>query len=162
MNENKILVLASRMNGEEFILFMKSSIGYETLCYRKIEQLRETFSDLSRILTDLPPKDIGLYVGCLRMMATLKPVVIELPEENLHQILKDNMAQKHIYEFDSDSFLKSPLFYAKMKKSFVESRQIMDMMEDIHSTVRVGPDGTLGVNIIRELKDENSLFQKRI
>ena len=155
MKKNKILILASRMGGEELVLLEKKSKAYETLTFGDIDEVRKYFSEVRNVLTEMPPKDFEIYTYYLRMMTILRPVIIELDEENAIQVLKANganFANGDFVEFELGTLCRGPMYIAKMKKPFVKKRQVMDLMEDIQSTLRVGADGNINVNIIKEVK----------
>lgn len=159
MNKNKILLLAARMERLEFVLFSKGSESYEPLAFQNMDQFRQYFAGVRELLTDMPPKNFDVYGHYLRMMVILKPVIIELAEEDVFQKLKANAVKEEFVEFGLGSLCADggPMYILKMKKSFVEKHQVMDLMEDIQSTARVGADGIINVNIIEEAEGEGTI-----
>ncbi len=148
MSQRKIYTIASRLNGDEFLIMTDIYGEIGPPMYVTLKEAKNVFNKLYKAYRDLLASDPMASMELLLYAATFYPVIIAINAEKVLETIEKWRAGNIVFTSEQN-FLSDPHLYAPMKRGFIRKFQELDIVKDIESITSVSPDGNI---IIREFR----------
>lgn len=148
MSQRKIYLIASRLNGEEFLITKENPRKIEPFVYITLKEAKDVFEELYEEYHNSLASDPPARMQLLLYAAIFYPVIIAINEKEAVKTIEKWRANDMLFAPEQE-FLSDPHLYAPMKRGFIHKFQELDIVKDIESITLVGPDGNI---IIQEFR----------
>ncbi len=148
MPQRKIYTIASRLNGDEFLIMVDIHGEMGPPVYITLEDAKSVFDDLYETYRYLLAHDPMASKELLFYLVNFYPVIIAINEDKALETIGKWRAGGILFT-PEQNFLSDPHLYAPMKPGFIHKFQKLDIVKDIESITSVGPDGNI---IIQEFR----------
>ena len=148
MSQRKIYLIASRLNGEEFLIVKDDHRKIDPFVYITLKAAKDVFDELYKAYHNLPASNSPARMQLLLFAAIFYPVIIAINEKEAVNTIARWQVNHKLFASEQ-KFLSDPHLYAPMKRGFIHKFQELDIVKDIESITSVGPDGNI---IIQEFR----------